>query len=339
MQRIVFGIGLLVVGCCPGWAQFDGQVSSYWAVKSYYNPGSTALTADVVDVTGLYRLQWLGIVHAPRTGIVTAESPMEILGVDVGLGLSMYNDQIGLFSTSLMSGQVSKSFNWAKGKISVGLRGGMLDQSFNGAQVVTPDDLEDGVDADTETGAGTGAGGTAEAADKAIPRSNVSDNGFDMGLGVFYEREKWSVGLSVNHLLAPELKLGETTTFTVPRTYYLMAEYNINLNNPLLELKPSILVKSVEMGSQTWNQTQLDVSMRLVYNNMLWGGLSWRPGDALMVMLGGKYKDLNVGYVYDIPMSDIIQETYGSHEIFIKYSIDMSNGKKKKGKHKSVRLL
>jgi hypothetical protein len=87
-------------------------------------------------------------------------------------------------------------------------------------------------------------------------------------------------------------------------------------------------------------QTQIDVSLRMVYNRMFWGGLSWRKGESMIVMLGGQFKMLEVGYAYDVPLfSSLIRASSGSHELFIKYMIDMNLKKGSKGKHKSVRIL
>jgi hypothetical protein len=87
-------------------------------------------------------------------------------------------------------------------------------------------------------------------------------------------------------------------------------------------------------------QTQVDVSLRMVYNKMFWGGLSWRKGESMIIMLGGQFKMLEVGYAYDVPLfSDLIRTTSGSHELFIKYLVEINFKKGSKGKHKSVRIL
>ena len=85
--------------------------------------------------------------------------------------------------------------------------------------------------------------------------------------------------------------------------------------------------------------TEVVVSMRMVYNKQFWGGLSWRKGDAVMITLGGKFKMIEAGYTYDYPISQISKATAGSHEVFIRYSMDINLNKGVKNKHKSVRLL
>ncbi len=85
--------------------------------------------------------------------------------------------------------------------------------------------------------------------------------------------------------------------------------------------------------------TQLDLSARLFYNKMFYGGLGWRYGDAGIVMLGVNIKSIQAGYAYDFPISAIRKGTTGSHEIFLKYSIDLNLGKKTRKQSKSIRIL
>ncbi|GHT19819.1 membrane protein [Bacteroidia bacterium] len=294
-------------------------MSNYWAIPSYSNPGHTGLSGKP-ELTGLYRLQWLGVENAPKTGIVIAEMPLSLFGVDFGAGLSMYSDQIGLFATTTMSGQIAASFAMKQGRLSIGVRGGKIDESFDGTKVEIPSDDD----------------GTLDPDDAAIPRTKISGSAIDVGAGIFYVHEKGYAGLSVNHLLAPELNLGDKIQ-KIPRAYYLTAGYNIPLDNRF-ELKPSALLKYFDESSLVMENAQLDVSMRLVYNKAVWGGLSWRQDDAVVVMLGCKIGMFEVGYAYDYPISDIATVSSGSHELFIRCALELSQ-KKKSDKHKSVRLL
>lgn len=109
--------------------------------------------------------------------------------------------------------------------------------------------------------------------------------------------------------------------------------YNINLSNPLYVLQPSILAKTDFVA---WSA---DLSCLLKYNKEYWGGLSWRPGEAIVAMVGVMFDfGLVVGYAYDVPISQLIKFTSGSHELFIAYrkKIDTSLISKKQ---KSIRIL
>ncbi|MDR0412913.1 MAG: type IX secretion system membrane protein PorP/SprF [Dysgonamonadaceae bacterium] len=338
-KTVTIGILCLAANCHLLLAQFDSQLSNYWATRSYFNPGYAGQSGKL-ELTGLYRLQWLGVEHAPKTGIILGEMPVKFFGKEHGVGVSMYNDQIGLFKTNLISGQYAFKLKLFGGQLSLGIQAGYISESFDGTKVEIPEDDE-----------------SSDPNDEAIPLTQVSGNSIDGAFGIYYAAKNWYAGLSVTHLTAPQLELDENYLLEIPRSYYFTAGYNIALNNPLLELQPSVLLKTTEMSAlrveadslvaetkqSAWKgmlkQTQLDVSLRMVYNKMFWGGLSWRKGDAVLVLLGGKFKMLEVGYAYDFPISDIIKGTSGSHELFIKYSIDMSLKKGKKNRHKSIRIL
>jgi type IX secretion system PorP/SprF family membrane protein len=265
--------------------------------------------------------------------------PYSFLGKTHGVGASLYNDRSGLFSVSVYSGQYAWQKKMLKGNFSAGIQVGQITQSFDGTKIEIPE--SDYHDPD----------------DEAIPKTLVSGTSIDVALGIFFSKEKWYAGLSVNHLLAPQIDLTDMHFFEIPRSYYFTAGYNIQLNNPLLELRPTVLVKTMEMSSlyldgdslvakvetnlmkAMLRNTQIDVSVRMVYNKLFWGGLSWRKGDAATVMLGGKFKTIEAGYAYDFPISRISKASTGSHEVFIRYSMEIDLSKRTKNKHKSVRIL
>ncbi|MDR0541733.1 MAG: type IX secretion system membrane protein PorP/SprF [Dysgonamonadaceae bacterium] len=322
-------------------AQFDMQLSNYWAAPNYYNPGYAGQSGNL-ELTGLYRMQWLGMEHAPKSGILLGEMPLPVMGREHGAGLFMYSDQIGLFSTTMISGQFALKMKLFGGSLGVGIQGGYITESFDGTKIEIPDDAEH------------------NPVDPAIPVAKVEGTSIDAAFGIYYtdSLKRWYVGFSAAHLFSPALELNENYVLDIPRSYYFTAGYNIRLNNPLLELRPSVLLKTTEMSSLyidndsliastkpntlkgMWRQTQVDVSLRLVYNKMFWGGISWRKGESMILMLGGQFKMVEVGYAYDAPVfSDLIRTTSGSHELFIKYVMDMNFKKGSKGKHKSVRIL
>ena len=339
MKKTLFLLSIIVlVGFHPLKAQFDTQLSNYWAAINYFNPAYAGQSRDM-EATLISRMQWVGIEGAPRTTILTAQMPYSFMGKVHGVGASMYNDRSGLFSVSMYSGQYAWKKKMLKGDFSVGIQGGYINQSFDGTKVEIPED-----DYHSQT-------------DEAIPMTLVSGTSIDIALGLFFSKTKWYAGLSVNHLLAPTLSLTDMYAYDIPRTYYFTAGYNIQLSNPLLELRPTVLVKTMEMSSlyldadslvevietdmmkAMLRNTQVDVSLRMIYKKQYWGGLSWRKGDALSLMFGGKFKMIEAGYVYDFPISRIIKASTGSHEVFVRYTMEINLNKGIKNKHKSVRIL
>jgi type IX secretion system PorP/SprF family membrane protein len=337
MKRIIILVIINALTLLTAKAQFDSQLTNYWAIPGYFNPASIGLSKKL-EATAITRMQWVGITNAPKTTIVTANMPYELLGHTHGLGGKMYNDRAGLFSVSMFAGQYDWQKNLLKGTLSIGLEIGYINQSFDGAKVEIPED------------------DYHEQQDDAIPTSLVTGKSVDASAGVFFKRKKWHAGLSVAHILAPKIELGEKNIYEIPRTYYFVGGYNIPLSNPLLEVRPMLLVKTMEMRSvyidkdsidrvegKTFKamlrNSQIDASVRLYYNERFWCGLTWRNGDAVGVMIGLQIKMIEIGYAYDFPISVVRSQTTGSHELFLKYSMDINLKKKTKDKHKSVRFL
>lgn len=295
-------------------AQYDAQFSNFWAVPNYYNPAAAGHSTQI-EATAFYRQQWLGIDGAPQSFVVTGSMPVKFMGRTHGVGVSFFSESIGLFKHTIMSAQYAYKKNLFGGLFSAGLQVGSISETFDGANIHIPES------------------GYHQSTDDAILNSEGTGSAFDFSLGLYYARQKWYAGLSVSHLLEPEIELGENSFIYPVRTYYLTGGYNIELNNPLLELQSSVLYKS------TIQMNTVDINLRLCYNKMLWGGLGWRPDDAVMVTLGAKLKKIQMGYAYDYPISFMSKGTSGSHELFLKYTTDLTLGKGNKSKHKSVRIL
>jgi len=150
---------------------------------------------------------------------------------------------------------------------------------------------------------------------------------FDLGFGaVLYQPNKYYVGISATHLTAPEMDKLYTQ---LSRHIYVMGGYEYPLGASNLVLRPNALVKT-DMAS-----TQFDINADVLWNQMVWGGLSFRPGDAISPYVGFQKSfaskpisatktansSLRIGYAYDITTSEIKNYSAGSHEIFLTYCI------------------
>jgi hypothetical protein len=72
------------------------------------------------------------------------------------------------------------------------------------------------------------------------------------------------------------------------------------------------------------------------YNNKVWGGVTYRIQDAVAIMVGVTYKDIEIGYAYDIPTSRIAAT--GSHEIMARYRFKLEKEKTRTG-YRNTRYL
>ena len=119
-------------------AQGDAQMTQYWAVPTSFNPAATGNT-DYLRIRGGARLQWMGIHNAPKSFLVLADSPLKFgKKQHIGLGVSMMQESLGLFSNLGLNIQASYKLRVLKGTLSIGVEGGYYDQKFKGSEVQTP---------------------------------------------------------------------------------------------------------------------------------------------------------------------------------------------------------
>jgi type IX secretion system PorP/SprF family membrane protein len=135
------------------------------------------------------------------------------------------------------------------------------------------------------------------------------------------------------HLFEPKPNFDQDFAVYIPRSFFLTVGYNYKMWERPMVIKPSFMIKGV---GPIW---QYDLNVSVVYLDKMWGGLSYRYQDAIVVMGGVELASgLKVGYSYDITTSQLAKVSNGSHEIMIGYTFDLSLEKRVK-KYKSVRFL
>ena len=315
---IVCRLLLMVIGCLITFevvfAQQDTNESMYWATPTLYNPASAG-SDSALHITAFDRMQWLGVEDAPQTFFVSADMPVMLGRKRTGLGLSILNDQAGLFTTTYVNAQFNYSFKLWGGRLAVGLQPGFVNQTFAGGEVYIP------------------SGEAWDAADDAIPTGDVSGMAFDPSAGVYFEKGWFYGGLSGQHLMGSEIELADYAYSELTPTFYFHAGGNIPLKHTLFILQPSVLIKS------TFQFTQYDFTVRTLYNQRFWGGLTYRPGDAVVVMVGADINHVRLGYAYDIPISQMGLAGGGSHEVLATYTLHIDLEKNKSRGTKSIRIL
>jgi type IX secretion system PorP/SprF family membrane protein len=316
MKRIV-----LLLFIMAGWAetalsQRDVQFTQYHSALNYYNPAAAGRTGDL-NVTGLYRLQWVGWSNAPKTLFAVADMPFHFMKKEHGVGIVMTNDtESSAYSTMTVGLQYAFLKKIGKGTLRVGVQLGMVSMTVDGSNIILP--------VDSIGGAG--------APDEAIPTTKTDAKAFDCNAGLFYATDSWYIGAATTHILEPEIDDENISTF-ISRGYNFIGGYNIKTNNPLLELQPSVFVKT------NFNMYQVDLTARAIYAKRYNAGLAWRMNESIALMLGATFGKVEGGYAYDFPTSAIRAGTSGSHEFFLRYRMKLSKPKTGKSKHKSVRLL
>jgi len=274
-MRKIFIIILGVLSVITVSAQQDPQFSQNMFNKLANNPGFAG-SRGYVATSVLHRSQWMGFEGAPTTQNFSIDA--EFPAIHGGVGLNIVKDEIGYGGSLGLQFTYAYRTDLGEGQLGAGLSLGMLQSGLNGSELnpVVPD--------------------------PSVPTTDVKGSKMDFGFGVYYNTQDVYIGLSSSHLTAPEIEWTEGNKlihYQTARHYFLIAGYAHELN-PMFTLNPSIYLKSDGSSSQ------LDINTNVLYNNKLWGGVSYRLDEGLIALLGMHINDdLKFGIAYDVVMSEI----------------------------------
>ncbi len=310
-KRLYIFSVLSLLFCVAAKGQYDASFSHYWDLETYFNPAAAGKQSKL-NIAGAYALDMAGFENNPRTMYLGADMPFYMLNSYHGAGISLLNDQIGLFTHQRIALQYAYKHKLFGGQLSVGVQFGMLNEQFDGSKV----DL-------------------GESGDPAFSTSQVKGSSFDLAAGLYYTHGRWYAGASVQHATSPLVELGQTNELQIDPTFYLTGGYNIKLRNPFVTIPTSVLVRT---DMKTY---RADVTARVVYTNekkVMYCGLSYSPTNSVTGIIGGSFHGINVCYSYEMYTS-AINVGNGSHELSVGYQTTLNLYKKGKNKHKSVRIL
>lgn len=291
---------------------FTNYSNSYATV----NPGFGGLS-DGVNVMGIYRDQWTGFKDmegnavAPNTMLFSGDMPIPLLRG--GASLAIMKDQIGFEDNINVNMGYSFHLDLGGGTLGIGLALNMINRSVDFDKFIPTVDN-----------------------DPMLPKGEQDAMLVDANFGLFWQiPETFYVGISATNLFeskGKELLSSATSSasFVGDRTFYLMAGYEYQFNNPVFKLLPSMCIMS-DIAS-----TQFNVGTKLLYNNKVWGGINYRFQESIAAMVGFKFKDIQISYSYDINTMGL--PVQGSHEICVSYLFKMDLEKSPRIYH-SIRYL
>ena len=316
MKKIISFLFLVIIVNLVAFGQQDPQYTNNMFYKLGVNPGYAGADGAISGLI-LNRYQWEGFKGGPKTLVFSVDAAIDAFGAPGGIGLNVVSDQLGFEKNTLVNVNYAYKAPLSFGNLGIGLSLGVINKSINGEWEIP----EDNFGIFTQPGS-----------DPGIPQGEVSQVAFDAGLGLYLSTNQYYLGASVTHLNQAVIKFDESATTYLARHYYFSGGYNIKMSDPLFELRPSFFLKS-DLAS--W---QLDLNVNVVFDERFWGGISYRVQDAVALLMGMEMVNgLRFGYSFDLVTSAIGRYGYGSHEIFVSYSIDLD--KNRNQKYKSIRFL
>lgn len=325
-HRILFLIATVVSAMGGGrcHAACDPMLTQYYVTPSLYNPAAAG-SGDAIRLMLVGRLQDVGMDGNPKIFSAVADMPLRIAGKTLGVGLNASRISEGPFRSVSANLQAGYRFTIGSGSLTAAINLGYGHERYSG-------------DVSTDN---------AEHQDVLL-RRKLKGNLVDLGAGLFYLRPRFWTGISLMHANAPEVTLGELTadlaTGTTDgspeeikaryrRTGYFMAGGNIRLGSTLLEMMPSVMVKS------DFDRVRGELTAGLRYKQLLTFGVGYRVKEAVTATLAVDCNGFFIGYSYDCPVGPLSRQSNGSHELIAGYSFKLDLAPKKKTKYKSIRIM
>ena len=306
MKKIIILI-LAVISVITVSAQQDPQFTQNMFNKLANNPGFAG-SRGVIATSILHRSQYMGFgdqggaAASTQNFSIDAELPF-LYG---GVGLNVVKDNIAQFSNLGLQVSYAYRTELGVGQIGMGMSVGMFQSGLDGNKL-----------------------NAAQSGDNAIPLSSVSGSKLDIGAGIYYNTQDVYIGISSSHMTEPVVEWSDGDSYPLARHYFLIAGYYHELNS-LLSLNPSIYLKSDGATSQ------LDINTNLIYNNKMWGGVSYRLDEGLSLLAGMNVnEDFRFGLAYDVTMMNAMTN---SLEFMLGYNFKIKT-KKVMSKYKNPRFL
>jgi type IX secretion system PorP/SprF family membrane protein len=285
----------------------EPQFSQYYANQLYLSP-SFAGTENAPRLFINYRNQYMGLVNY-NSYSVSFDTYFD--KINSGIGALFVGDAAGYETYNTYSANVMYSYRvHLYGDIysTFGLQGNYTQIGVDFFKLIFNDQIQ------------THSDGTIETPIKTV-------NFYDVSSGwIIYGKKFWS-GLSTDHLLRPEYSLTGRKDSRIPIQYKFFGGLKLS-TDPSVFKNPNYFYLTY-LYKRQGNYNQLDLGAYWEYKPFTFG--VWYRGfpifedknkvnpDALVFMFGLKYKDLFIGYSYDLIISHLYASTSGTHEISCSY--------------------
>ncbi len=168
----------------------------------------------------------------------------------------------------------------------------------------------------------------------SFPQSLKKARDVDLGLsGLLYSKRVW-VGSTVDHLLRPNVSLYASKE-KVPIKVSVFGGVELIRRGRLLKPVEETMTLAFLLKTQA-QYTQLDLGVYWHKNPLVLGiwyrgipPFNSQRGDALVILVGYRTRHFNIGYSYDLTISNLIAQAMGSHEISLSYKFILPRRKKK----------
>lgn len=283
-------------GLLPLRAQQTPVYTQYMFNPYIINP-ALAGTHLYYQIRSGHRFQWVGISDAPITNVISIYGPHSTK--DMGFGGYIYNDITGPSSqTGLMGSYAYNIAITTDIRISGGLSIGMMQYRVDMSKVIFLDQNDP----------------------KAMYNDMTSMFTPDAKVGIYLYSTNYHLGFSFDQLIGNNFKIDKDDIGGIAklkRHFYIIGGYKYFINRDWA-VEPTFMMKKVVAAP-----FQADISVKGIYQNMVWTALSFRTMDAMSLLVGYIHNNkMYIGYSYDLGVNPFRKHHTGSHEVMIGYKFD-----------------
>ncbi len=296
MKRVLYILLIILFITIAG--RIRGQ-QTYMFTQYYFNPflinPAVAETNNYYQIRANNRFQWVGLGDGPVTNALSVYGPYADKKYDMGYGGNIVSDITGPISTLALN--ASYAYNIAINnaiRLSGGINFGMTQYKVDGTQVTLPD---------------------AGIVDNALPPIVKSYIKPDASAGLYLYSTNFNIGFAANQLFNSKINKEINNPYDCLTSHFFLTGFYKYYIDRDFQLEPGIIIKAVDPAP-----VQVDLTCRVIYQNIVSAGIAYRSQDAVSVMIGYTYENkISIAYAYDIGISPIRQYTSGSHEIMLSY--------------------
>lgn len=301
---IAWSIVICLFNAEQAMSQSEPMFSQYTFNEIFINP-AYAGSHEALSFSSVYRKQWVNIEGAPTTKTFTAHS--HLFNSKVGVGLTAYQDDIGVASQTGFFGNYAFRIKMNKGTFSLGLLGGFSGYQERLTEVKTNDN-----------------------GDRKFAANTPMVFAPNFGFGTYYYTRKFYIGLSVPRMMTNKLIINQYSqvervdgSLSVEDLHYFLASGIILDINPLVKLRPSMMIKGVKNAP-----IEYDANLSALLYTALWVGGGYRSGDSWNLLTALQVNpQLRIGYSYDYTITKLKDFAGGSHEFSLNYVMKFNSKK------------
>lgn len=250
------------------------------------NPAYAGIS-DGLQISSVFRKQWLGINGAPTT--LSFSGHGYIPNFKVGVGIIGWQHEAGAFKQTAVSTNYSYRLDLGFGQLNFGLQVGIINYRTNYA------------------------GADLNGINDPLFTDDVNQTKFNWGGGAFLSSDKYYAGFS-----APILATYDNNTNTVIKLdqhFYITGGYLFSINEKTI-IKPNAMVRMIPSSPVTFN-----VGATAYYGEHFGLGFLYKSQKTVAFNIEVVFdKSFYLSYAYDLPgAGDISSVENGSHEFVLNY--------------------